>query len=238
MGNAIKGYCDQQKSSAIAPQYATLQPVRAQQYALDVLSHATVATVSTGAAEADSTNRTIVATGHDALKGDVISFTSGNLAGYEFRVADVTVDEITLAEVMPEAPAPGDTFDIQRHKYLKVNPDGTLPLPPLPFTPQYPVDTVRITHDTTPITTGAWVELIAALAADVNYITCFSSSGQTLELGTGAAGFEVRACYLPPGGFDAQIAIRLGEAERVSVRAVSDDADAGELQINFMGGQP
>ena len=124
----LKGYADQQKHSDLAPQFATVAPVRAQQYALDVIAHTGVYEVGTDAAEASSTTRAIVATSHAARKGDVVRFTAGALSGYEFRVAAVDTDSITVAEVMPAAPAAADAFAILRHRYLKVESDGSLPI--------------------------------------------------------------------------------------------------------------
>jgi len=231
----VKGYPDQTKLDEGNPQFATVNPVRLQQNGLDVVAHAYVFAVGTDAAEAGSTNHVIVATAHAAYRGDVIRWTSGDLDGFEFKVASTTADTITLVEEMPESPDAADTFAIMRHRFAAVSSDGSIPLAIEFASTLYPVTSIRIEHSGTPITTGAWVELVASLSENVNSITVFSSSGQTLELGVGAAASEARVAYLPPGGFDAPVIIRLAAGARVSARAVSANATTGELQINFLG---
>lgn len=90
-------------------------------------------------------------------------------------------------------------------------------------------------HGTTPVTTVAWVQLVASTSAIINRLTCFSSSGSVLELGIGAAGSESRTLLLPPGGFDATISLTIPASTRISVRAVDVNAVSGELQFNFCG---
>lgn len=92
-------------------------------------------------------------------------------------------------------------------------------------------DSVRYDYSGGTVTTGAWTQLIAATAAAINCVTVFDSSGQTLELGTGGAGVEARKLIIPPGGHDGCIPLAIGAGTRVSVRAISNDADTGELDI-------
>lgn len=122
----VKGYADRKKTDAGAPDFVTVAPVREQQFGLDVVAHTSAQVIATDAAEADSTTRVIVATSHVALVGDVISFTSGNLDKSEYRVSEVDTNEITVAELMSEAPAAADTFKILRQKVPVVNSDGEL----------------------------------------------------------------------------------------------------------------
>lgn len=94
------------------------------------------------------------------------------------------------------------------------------------------VTTVRNDYTSTSVTTGAWVQLVASLSSEVQEIEIFDSSGQTLELGTGAAASEARLILVFPGG-NGRVPVRIASGTRVSIRAVSATANAGELDINF-----
>lgn len=122
--SAPKGYSSQGKEDRLQAQFATVEPVRAQQNALSVLSHEFVYAVGTDAVEAGSTVSAIVATAHAAKKGDVIRITSGTLSGQEVKVWDVSANLITLAENLASAPAAAVTFQILRHKYPVVESTG------------------------------------------------------------------------------------------------------------------
>lgn len=105
----------------------------------------------------------------------------------------------------------------------------------LPLSSGSYVTSTRTDHTITPVTTGAWVQLVASLSAAVNNLTIFSSSGQELELGIGAAAAETRVLYLPPGGFDSTTPLHLPSGSRISVRAISGTASTGILGINYLG---
>lgn len=94
------------------------------------------------------------------------------------------------------------------------------------------VQTVRNNYGSVNVTNGAWVELVASLAADVNLLEIFDSSGQTLEIGTGGAGVETVLFLVFPGG-NGQVPVAIASGTRVSIKAVSGTANAGELNINF-----
>lgn len=81
------------------------------------------------------------------------------------------------------------------------------------------------------VTTGAWVQLIASTAAVINCLTVFDSSGQTLELGIGAAASETRTLIIPPGGLNGCIPLRIAASTRISIRAISATASVGELDL-------
>jgi len=94
---------------------------------------------------------------------------------------------------------------------------------------------VRNDYSSTNVTTGAFVELTASLTQDMDEIEIFDSSGQTLEIATGAGGGEVPRFLVFPGG-NGRIPIDrtvFAAATRISIRAVSADAVAGEISINF-----
>jgi len=124
--SASKGYPSQSKIERVPSEYSTIEPVRIQQQGTSVVSHATVLLIGTDAVEANSTTSVINATGHAALKGDVISFTSGALSGQEVKVYSVTANTITLVQDLTSAPATAVTFEILRHKYPQVNASGEI----------------------------------------------------------------------------------------------------------------
>lgn len=121
-----KGYSTQEKDDRLSAQFSTVEPIREEQFGLSVLSHQFVYEVGTDAAEAGSTAYSIVATGHVALKGDVIQITSGALSGREVRVWEVSANLITLAETLSSAIAAAVTFKILRHKYPSVDSTGAV----------------------------------------------------------------------------------------------------------------
>lgn len=92
-------------------------------------------------------------------------------------------------------------------------------------------DSVRNVYSSTNVTTGTWVQLIASTAAVINCLTVFDSSGQTLELGIGAAMSESRVLIIPPGGLSGCIRLRIAAATRLSIRAISATAALGELDV-------
>lgn len=121
---APKGYSTQEKDDRLSAQFSTVEPVREEQFGLSTVSHQFVYEVGTDAAEVGSTAYSIVATGHSALKGDVILLTAGALAGREVKVWAVSSNLITLAETLPSAIANGVSFSILRHKYPSVDSSG------------------------------------------------------------------------------------------------------------------
>lgn len=92
---------------------------------------------------------------------------------------------------------------------------------------------VRNDYSSVNVTTAAYVQLIASLADSVTALHIFDSSGQTLVLATGAAAAEVNQIYIPPGGNDL-IPLTIAAGTRVSIKAVSATASAGELDISFL----
>lgn len=92
------------------------------------------------------------------------------------------------------------------------------------------VTSARYTY-TSPVNTSDWVQIIASTSAAISQITLFDSSGQTLELGTGAAASETRKLIIPPGGIDGALPFVIPISTRVSIRAVSATASVGELDL-------
>lgn len=120
---SIKGYPSAEKLDRLSSQFATVEPIRNQQFGLSVLSHMFVRVVGTDSVDSAALS-VITASAHAALVGDVIRFTSGTYSGYEVKVSAVATNTITLAETL--TPAVGVTFQILRHKYPVVDATGAL----------------------------------------------------------------------------------------------------------------
>jgi hypothetical protein len=88
-------------------------------------------------------------------------------------------------------------------------------------------------YGSTPITTGAYVQLIASTSLVTNRVQIFDSSGQAMILAIGAAASEVDQLYVPPGGDSFPLAIPAGT--RVSYKALTGNATGGYLLVNLLG---
>jgi hypothetical protein len=102
----------------------------------------------------------------------------------------------------------------------------------VPSTGRSVVARARHVYSVTPVTTAAYQQLVLSLAATVNEVEIFDSSGETLVLATGGAGSEVDQAFVFPGG-NGRIPLTIASGTRVSVKAVSATANAGEIAINF-----
>ncbi len=95
-----------------------------------------------------------------------------------------------------------------------------------------PLQFVRNDYSITNVTTGAYVQLIASTSGTTNVIEIFDSSGQTLKIAFGAAGFEVDQFIVFPGG-NGRITCKIASGTRVSIKALSGTASTGEIDINL-----
>ena len=96
------------------------------------------------------------------------------------------------------------------------------------------IDTVYNDYSSTPVTTAAYVTLIASLPAAVKQVEIFDSSGSVLTLALGAAAAEVDINQVIPGG-NGLIPCVITAAARLSIKAVSANASSGLLVINLYG---
>jgi hypothetical protein len=170
-----RGFPDNAKSKDGSNEYATVNPIREQQYGLDVIAHAFTQRIGTDTAETGSTTRVIKATGHAAIKGDVIGFTAGNLDNSEYRVASVETDYITLTELMSEAPANGDAFEILRQRSAVLGGDGSLG--------------VSFTNDTDAGNSG--VNTLRVVIATDQTVIPVNDNGSTLSVDDGGGSLTV-----------------------------------------------
>lgn len=158
-----KGYSSKERESSrelpLVADHITAQPVREKQIAQDTIAHQFVREVNTDACEADCTTTVLNLTSHEALVGDIIRFTSGNLSGQEVKVVKVATDELEIGEVLSEAPAEADTIQILRHKYPIVNADGSL-------STSVTVETGGVFYEDTPHTDGDQVVAVASVRQD------------------------------------------------------------------------
>jgi hypothetical protein len=91
---------------------------------------------------------------------------------------------------------------------------------------------IRNDYTVTPVTTGAYVQLIASTGFAYSAVEIFDSSGQTLVLAIGAAASEVDQFIIFPGG-NGRIPFTLAVSQRISIKALSGTANVGEIDINF-----
>lgn len=95
-----------------------------------------------------------------------------------------------------------------------------------------PITKVRNDYSSSPVSTVAYTHIINSVPATATEIEIFDSSGQTLVVAFGAPGLEVDQLYLIPGG-NGQIPLLVPAGTNVSVKAVSANATAGELDVNL-----
>lgn len=118
--------------------------------------------------------------------------------------------------------------------YLEVDPaTGAIPVV---TTPTVYTNTTLFRQDytVTPVTTGAWVQIIASTAAAIKQLYIFDSSGSVIELGIGGAGSEVAKIYIPPGGSSVGWPLTIPAGTRVSIRALDVDATVGQIVITAL----
>lgn len=254
MSTAPKGYPSTQKLDRVTADYASVVPVALNQNGLAVMASLYVFQVGTDAAEAGSTTGKVVAAGIESVarRGDLIRFTSGALSGVEVYVTGTETNAVLFGEDMTAAPAALDTFTILRRispiatsgggvsaalsftlngvsqavTEDTTTPANNRPLPTKELGRLMANAPVRNPYGTTPVTTAAYVQLIASTTSTCNRIQIFDSSGETLVIATGGVGSEVDRFMVTPGGLDIPYSIPAGT--RVSIKAVSANATVGE----------
>ncbi len=123
------------------------------------------------------------------------------------------------------------------YKKLKVNANGELIVEVATgsLVTKNIVDKVRHDYDGGNVTTAAYTQLVASLAADCTAIEVFDSSGQILLFAVGAGGSEVDKLYITPGGNEDLIGVVLSAGDRIAIKAVDGNAVTGDIVINFIG---
>jgi len=83
----------------------------------------------------------------------------------------------------------------------------------------------------TNVTTGAYVQLNAATATAITYLSIFDSSGNPMILAVGAPGSEVDQIYVPPGGSVGGYKLSIPAGSRISYKALTTNSTSGDLII-------
>lgn len=99
-----------------------------------------------------------------------------------------------------------------------------------------PVGKHSHSYVSTPVTSTAWVEIIASLSFPCDAVEIFSAAGATIKLSLGAAGDEDNheiPYYVLPGGSSILLPLKISRGQRISARSIDLDADAGSLVLNF-----
>ena len=91
----------------------------------------------------------------------------------------------------------------------------------------------RHDYTVTPVTSAAYVQLVASLSDDVTRMNIFDSSGRTLYLAVGAPASEVDQFYIVPGG-NGLVPLTIASGSRVAIKAVGTTANKGELSVTFI----
>lgn len=98
-------------------------------------------------------------------------------------------------------------------------------------------DILDISATNIPASSGGFLEIVAALAADVKEIHVLDDIGEFIGLYTGAAASEVFLCVLPQGYTGSILPIKIPTGTRLSVRNMKNALIATDtrLAINFLG---
>jgi hypothetical protein len=187
------------------------------------LSNGSVALAYDSGASSSATLRTVLATRHEAVATPLAAQLSNGSAAlaYDSGAASSATLRTVLATRHESASSP-----------LSVRITNGTAFGTPAVTGRAYADSVRKDYSAGSVTTGAWTQLIASTAATINELRIFDSSGQTMELGTGAGASETRVLLIPPGGFDSAVTLLIASGTRLSVRAVSATASTGELTIS------
>lgn len=230
-----QGYSNQKKIGRA--QFKTIIPLGSDQFgqavALKSLTQYDTQAIVSVALSDDQKVITIELNNHNAKVGDVIKFFDGNLSDWEIPIDSIVDnDSVTIANIGPALPTTTDTVYLLRWVFNKASSSGAFvfsedgkSISNAPF---------RNSYSMTPVTTAAYVQLVASTTSETNLLDIFDSSGQTLVLAVGGAGSEVDQIYIVPGGNE-KIPLKIPAGSRVSVKAISGNASSGELVINFLG---
>lgn len=261
----IKGYPSQEKPADIAgysnsrtqSEHATIQNINDSKRALDSISRGVfrkglVKTVTTNS----PLTRVVIATSHGAVPGDLIRWESGNNIYVEAAVLAVpNVNTMVLSHSMGTLPVIGETFFVLRYITPRFDSTGLITATIAGGATETkqddiitelvalnaaigqlePKEVIYNDYSSTPVTSSAYVELVASTSNTFTKLKIFDSSGYPWYLATGAAGSEVNYSLVPPGGFDNDIQLDIASGVRLSAKALSTTLSSGELIINAMG---
>jgi len=124
-------------------EFVTVQPIASDKNGFDVLPKSAFRNSVLKTVEAGSTDQIIVATAHNAVKGDYIRFENGAFQYFEVAVVDVTANAIYLGTKLPAAPALTDTYYIMRYVSPLTDSSGSIISTSGPI--QYNLDSIATT---------------------------------------------------------------------------------------------
>lgn len=190
-----KGFPSKERETSrdVPQDHVTAQPIREKQWGKDVVAHLAIVNIGTDAVEADSSQFLIKATAHVAKVGDVIKFTSGNLADQEVKVIKVDTDSFEIGELLSEAPTASDTFDIFRHTFLQASADGSLNVNAVQTPVKFVLDGAEqeVTEDTvTPSNNAPLPVKLTSVTGDIN-ITAGDLNVQTSHSGANPDSMQI-----------------------------------------------
>lgn len=91
---------------------------------------------------------------------------------------------------------------------------------------------VHVDFTGTPVTTGAYVELVSSTASAITLIHVDSICGQSIQLAVGGSGSEVNQFTIPRGASnDFPLAVPSGS--RISVEAQSGNCTTGDMDLSL-----
>lgn len=96
------------------------------------------------------------------------------------------------------------------------------------------VNRVINNYAVTPVTTGAYVQVLGATTSTINRLYIFDSSGSAMILATGGIGSEVDQLYIGPGGSDAPYELAIGAGVRISLKALDTNATVGQFILTAL----
>jgi len=166
--STIKGYPSQLKKDSTSSEFVTVNPIGQGRYGVDQ-SGGTVTNAASDVSEVGSTKCEIVATGHIAVIGDVVRWTSGPNSGTEAIVIDVETNLITLGTCYSVNIAAGDAFDILKPVSLTLASDGTITVTSGPVQFVRNGSNVQVTEDTvTPANNLPLPVKLTSVTGDIN----------------------------------------------------------------------
>lgn len=87
-------------------------------------------------------------------------------------------------------------------------------------------------YSSTPVTSAAYVQLIASTTSAANLVEIFDSSGVALLFAVGAPASEIDQFYITPGG-NGQVPLAIPAGSRISIKAASTSATVGFITVNL-----
>lgn len=176
------------------------------------------------ATQTDGTQKTKMIDGANATVGPVLSLSGTNY------LPIVTASTGTTGAAVPARTLQIGGSDGTNLETIKVKTTGAVVVDRIGSASG---QLVRNDYSSVNVTTAAYTQLIASTTNETNHLFIFDSSGQTLFLAVGAAASEVNKYYIVPGG-NGLIDLNIPASSRVSIKAVSASATAGELSITLL----